>query len=290
MVERLPHGAATSSTSCPRSSSASCPSSPIGAASSGTRWAATARSCWRCAIPSAIAASRRSRRSRAPMQVPWGEKAFSGYLGTDRARWAEHDASALVRTAALPGHAPRRPGHRRQVPRRRSFVPSSSPAPARKSGQPLALRMREGYDHCYYFISTFVEPSTCGTTPPRSVRRDCDEQERLGSGVRRVQGRRRPHDSSARLRRDAHHRQGHLGRPGRRARRARHPARVARARRQLHRHRRLLRALRERGAHPRGAPSVQRAPRRVPRAASRASGRTCGRRSGGPSICASACS
>ncbi len=56
----------------------------------------------------------------APTRAPWGEKAFSNYLGPDEETWREHDASELVRERALPRRArhPHRPGHGRRVPRR----------------------------------------------------------------------------------------------------------------------------------------------------------------------------
>lgn len=91
----------------------------------------------------------------APMQVPWGEKAFSGYLGKDRARWAEHDASALVRTRRFPGTILVDQGTADKF-LTAQLRPELFASACAEAGQPLALRMRESYDHSYYFISTFV--------------------------------------------------------------------------------------------------------------------------------------
>jgi S-formylglutathione hydrolase len=92
----------------------------------------------------------------APSLVPWGEKAFSGYLGPDRARWAEHDASALVRTHKFPGTLLVDQGTSDKF-LTTQLRPELLAAACAESGQSLALRMREGYDHSYYFIATFVE-------------------------------------------------------------------------------------------------------------------------------------
>ena len=92
----------------------------------------------------------------APSQVPWGQKAFSGYLGPDRASWSAYDACALVRARPLPlpllvdvGTADK-------------FLdlqlkPELFEAAAAESGQELRLRRHDGYDHSYYFIASFVD-------------------------------------------------------------------------------------------------------------------------------------
>jgi S-formylglutathione hydrolase len=94
----------------------------------------------------------------APARVPWGEKAFSGYLGDDRDAWRDHDASELVRRSPFPD------GRTILVDQGTGDgfldVQLSSDVferACREAGQPLQLRMREGYDHGYYFISTFME-------------------------------------------------------------------------------------------------------------------------------------
>ena len=92
----------------------------------------------------------------APSRVPWGRKAFAGYLGADEAAWAAHDACALVRARPLPipllvdqGTADK-------------FLdvqlkPELFEAACAESGQRLQLRRQAGYDHSYYFVATFVE-------------------------------------------------------------------------------------------------------------------------------------
>lgn len=91
----------------------------------------------------------------APSQVPWGEKAFSAYLGTDRSAWAQWDASELVATATerLPllvdqGDADEFLGGQLQ--------PQRLQAACEAAGHPLQLRLQPGYDHSYYFIASFI--------------------------------------------------------------------------------------------------------------------------------------
>jgi len=92
----------------------------------------------------------------APMQCPWGVKAFNGYLGDDRTAWARHDATELVKTGARApallidqGLADKFLGEQ--------LHPHLFEAACRSAGQPLTLRRHEGYDHGYYFISTFMD-------------------------------------------------------------------------------------------------------------------------------------
>ena len=105
----------------------------------------------------------------APSQCPWGQKAFSGYLGADSAAWAEHDACELLRAAA------RCPGSCWSTRARptsswpSSSSPSSWPRPAAATGQELTLRRHPGYDHSYWFIQTFI-PTTSRITLGRSKR------------------------------------------------------------------------------------------------------------------------
>jgi S-formylglutathione hydrolase len=95
----------------------------------------------------------------APMQCPWGEKAFRGYLGADRERWRAYDATELIR--GLPASAPRRALLVDQGLADKfleeQLLPQRLEAACRESGHPLTLRRHEGYDHGYYFIASFVE-------------------------------------------------------------------------------------------------------------------------------------
>ncbi len=97
----------------------------------------------------------------APSQCPWGKKAFTGYLGNDASTWQQYDASALM--AAMQGQAAPFPdgilidqGLADKFLADQLF-PDVFEAACRDAGQPLTLRRHAGYDHGYYFISTFVE-------------------------------------------------------------------------------------------------------------------------------------
>ncbi|MFT4248162.1 MAG: S-formylglutathione hydrolase [Pseudomonas sp.] len=91
----------------------------------------------------------------APSRVPWGEKAFSAYLGEDRQAWKAWDASELVKTAGerLPllidqgGADEFLDGQLR---------PQLFAEAAAAAGYPLTLRMQPGHDHSYYFIASFI--------------------------------------------------------------------------------------------------------------------------------------
>ncbi|NYT60327.1 S-formylglutathione hydrolase [Alcaligenaceae bacterium] len=94
----------------------------------------------------------------APVRCPWGEKAFSGYLGSDRQAWTEYDASLLMEKSQNP--FPR--GILIDQGLADGFLaeqlhPEAFEAACAHAGQPLVLRRHEGYDHGYYFISTFMQ-------------------------------------------------------------------------------------------------------------------------------------
>jgi S-formylglutathione hydrolase len=94
----------------------------------------------------------------APARCPWGEKAFGAYLGADRAAWDRYDASALM--AQL--HAPFPQGILIDQGMADKFLheqlhPDVFEAACAQAGQRLELRRHTGYDHGYYFISTFIE-------------------------------------------------------------------------------------------------------------------------------------
>ncbi|QCP48385.1 S-formylglutathione hydrolase [Trinickia violacea] len=94
----------------------------------------------------------------APMRCPWGEKAFSGYLGANRETWKQYDASELVAHA---GSATFDAGILIDQGLADQFLaeqlnPDVFEAACRAAGQPLTLRRHAGYDHGYYFISTFI--------------------------------------------------------------------------------------------------------------------------------------
>ena len=95
----------------------------------------------------------------AASQCPWGEKAFSGYLGNDRSTWAAWDALQLMLKQA---QAPFPNGILIDQGLDDQFLaeqlhPEKFKAACEQVGQPLTLRMHAGYDHGYYFMSTFME-------------------------------------------------------------------------------------------------------------------------------------
>ena len=90
-----------------------------------------------------------------PVNCPWGEKAFSRYLGADREAWKAHDASELL--AAAPAGTEILIDQGLADPfLTGQLKPEALEAAAAQSGRSLRLRRQEGYDHGYYFISTFV--------------------------------------------------------------------------------------------------------------------------------------
>lgn len=92
----------------------------------------------------------------APTRVPWGEKAFTAYLGGDRAAWAAYDPLELIRTAKekLPILIDQGAADDFLKPQ---LKPELLQAAAREAGHPLTLNLRPGYDHSYYFIASFIE-------------------------------------------------------------------------------------------------------------------------------------
>lgn len=95
----------------------------------------------------------------APSRCPWGRKAFTGYLGADEARWAAHDASALMAaqtTAPYPGGVLIDQGLADKF-LAEQLHPEAFEAACAAAGQPLTLRRHAGYDHGYYFIASVVD-------------------------------------------------------------------------------------------------------------------------------------
>lgn len=91
-----------------------------------------------------------------PMNCPWGEKAFTGYLGENKDTWQEYDSVALIQQAST------------QLPMLvdqgsddnfldEQLKPQALVDAAAKVDYPLELRMQPGYDHSYFFIASFIE-------------------------------------------------------------------------------------------------------------------------------------
>lgn len=92
----------------------------------------------------------------APSQVPWGQKAFSGYLGDEKAEWVRHDACALVSASQKKDV---------EILIDQGFAddfletqlkPDLFKEACANAGQKLNLRLQDGYDHSYFFIQSFI--------------------------------------------------------------------------------------------------------------------------------------
>jgi S-formylglutathione hydrolase len=91
-----------------------------------------------------------------PVNCPWGQKAFTAYLGEDATAWADYDASVLMQksTEFLPILVDQGESDEfLEV----QLKPETLVAAAKASGYPLQLTLHEGYDHSYYFIASFIE-------------------------------------------------------------------------------------------------------------------------------------
>ncbi|ORE97185.1 S-formylglutathione hydrolase [Aurantimonas sp. 22II-16-19i] len=91
----------------------------------------------------------------APSQVPWGHKALPGYLGDDQAAWRRHDAVALIEDGARVDALLVDQGTADNF-LEGQLKPELLDQACKAAGIDLTLRMQEGYDHSYYFISTFM--------------------------------------------------------------------------------------------------------------------------------------
>lgn len=91
-----------------------------------------------------------------PISCPWGQKALPGYLGDDRDLWRRYDACALIADGHRVGDILVDQGLADGF-LESQLKPELLEAACEKSGIPLTLRRQEGYDHSYYFISTFIE-------------------------------------------------------------------------------------------------------------------------------------
>ncbi|MFL0798565.1 MAG: S-formylglutathione hydrolase [Cellvibrionaceae bacterium] len=93
-----------------------------------------------------------------PSSCPWGEKAFSQYLGEDKSTWAEYDSALLMERCSPEAHLPMLvdQGDADNF-LNDQLLPGELQGSANKVGYPLTLRMQPGYDHSYFFISSFIE-------------------------------------------------------------------------------------------------------------------------------------
>jgi S-formylglutathione hydrolase len=91
----------------------------------------------------------------APSQAPWGQKAFRAYLGEDPALWVDHDAVALLSKGRRLPHILADFGEADPF-LHRELKPELLAAACQAASQPLTLRRHAGFDHSYYFVSTFM--------------------------------------------------------------------------------------------------------------------------------------
>ncbi|WP_287914167.1 S-formylglutathione hydrolase [Comamonas sp.] len=94
-----------------------------------------------------------------PSSCAWGQKAFTGYLGSNEAVWAQHDATRLMESqgkAPYPAGILIDQGMADKFLHEKQLLPEAFEAACAKVGQPLVLRQQAGYDHGYYFIQTFM--------------------------------------------------------------------------------------------------------------------------------------
>ena len=91
----------------------------------------------------------------APIRCPWGQKAFSNYLGENQQDWQKYDATALLHAGHRIPDLLVDQGFNDQFLTTQLF-PEALEQACGDAGQPLTLRYHQGYDHSYYFISTFA--------------------------------------------------------------------------------------------------------------------------------------
>ena len=95
-----------------------------------------------------------------PLNCPWGQKAFAGYLGDNQAEWAQHDATALMAAQTQPPYPAGilvDQGLADKFLLEKQLLPEAFEAACAQVGQPLTLRRHGGYDHGYYFIQSFMD-------------------------------------------------------------------------------------------------------------------------------------
>ncbi len=92
----------------------------------------------------------------APMSCPWGEKAFTGYLGSNKDSWKNYDATELIKLAPSKATLLVDQGSADNF-LTEQLKPELLDAACKEAGQTLKLRIQEGYDHSYFFMATFME-------------------------------------------------------------------------------------------------------------------------------------
>jgi S-formylglutathione hydrolase len=90
-----------------------------------------------------------------PIAAAWGEKAFAGYLGNNKQEWAKYDATELVKSGKRAKEILIDQGSADEFLEKQLLTPHFAEA-CKAANQPAKINYREGYDHSYYFISSFV--------------------------------------------------------------------------------------------------------------------------------------
>jgi len=91
-----------------------------------------------------------------PVNCTWGEGCFDAYLGEDTSTWLAYDATALVDAGARVADILIDQGTADEFYDEKQLLPENFQAACEREGQPLTLRMQEGYDHSYHFIASFI--------------------------------------------------------------------------------------------------------------------------------------
>lgn len=91
-----------------------------------------------------------------PRQCTWGKKAFTGYLGGDQSNWLQYDACELIRSGKAHGHKILVDQGTDDGFLKEQLLTNNLLEACKDQKQVIDLRLQEGYDHSYYFISTFI--------------------------------------------------------------------------------------------------------------------------------------
>lgn len=91
-----------------------------------------------------------------PMNGAWGKGCFEIYLGTDADAWRAYDATELVKGGATVGEILIDQGSADEFYDEQQLIPENLQTACKNTGQPLTLRMQDGYDHSYHFIASFI--------------------------------------------------------------------------------------------------------------------------------------
>ena len=91
-----------------------------------------------------------------PVNCGWGQGCFTAYLGDDTTAWKAYDATALVEGGARVTDILIDQGSADEFYDEKQLLPETFQSACEKAGQPITLRMQDGYDHSYHFIATFI--------------------------------------------------------------------------------------------------------------------------------------